>query len=492
MQSSDEESGSSPPVNTANAKDWKKRVRDVLILYLMPMFYGGITRLPFIYFVIHLVEVFGLDWVPVGLLVGGYQACRVLTNIGITFAPKIFHLFGTLASLAGFSLVWATDIRYRVPFMVGTCIVGFAETMAAMQLYAKEEYSREKDLQVLKRNLKVQYASVMVGVTLAFLFGGLVYQRLGVHGVAGFGAILSGLELVSFLLFLAVSVKHSSPQEPHETQHGADGPASTAHPAMKVSFTRLPSKSHTDALGSFSGDEFHATWVNYLIAVTMGVEAIVIGYNLSIGPIFVLNEFKQNTTTIGILFAAGAASGTVAAVTFTLTDAGERIMRRLLPSPWDIYVPMAGIATAVLVAAVPVFEVHVLGLILIMAFNDLAATILTEVQGAIATNKAYSFVGPFGQIVRRSLNVVTAVTGPFLFGVWPRLPYMVAGGLSWAWVILIVVLIERRRRSNAHIISEYLETTQTENPSERANATNANKFARAYFSASALCFAAML
>ena len=58
---------------------------------------------------------------------------------------------------------------------------------------------------------------------------------------------------------------------------------------------------------------------------------------------------------------------------------------------------------------------HVPGLLLLMAFNDLAATRLVEVQGAVVTKSAYKIVGLFGQIVRRSINTITAITAPLLF-----------------------------------------------------------------------------
>ena len=50
---------------------------------------------------------------------------------------------------------------------------------------------------------------------------------------------------------------------------------------------------------------------------------------------------------------------------------------------------------------------------------------------------SYSLVGPLGQVVRRSLNVITALTGPILFSVYPRLPYLVAGGVTLIWSVVL-------------------------------------------------------
>ena len=73
--------------------------------------------------------------------------------------------------------------------------------------------------------------------------------------------------------------------------------------------------------------------------------------------------------------------------------------------------------------AAPVFEMHVIGLILMCMFYDIAATWLIEVQGAVVTRSAYKTVVPLGQIVRRSINTISAATGPLLFGIMPRSPY---------------------------------------------------------------------
>ena len=99
---------------------------------------------------------------------------------------------------------------------------------------------------------------------------------------------------------------------------------------------------------------------------------------------------------------------------------------------------------------------HVLGLLLMMAFNDLAATWLIEVQGAVVTKSAYKIVGPFGQIVRRSINTITAITGPLLFGIMPRSPYIVAGGMTLMWTLLVVVFLEKRRAATRSLLKEKL------------------------------------
>lgn len=186
------------------------------------------------------------------------------------------------------------------------------------------------------------------------------------------------------------------------------------------------------------------TWMNWLLCVSFGIEALTIGYNLSIGPIFVMDEFQKNTGMIGVLFAVGAASGTFVAIGITCTSFGKKFISKFASSPFDLCFAMFGIAVGVFVAAVPTFPVHVIGLVLLMSFNDLGATLMTELQGSITTVSNYSLLGPLGQVVRRSLNVITALTGPVLYGYYPRLPYFVAGGITLLWAILLYVAFKIR------------------------------------------------
>ena len=209
-----------------------------------------------------------------------------------------------------------------------------------------------------------------------------------------------------------------------------------------------------DANANYSTCDLPATWVNLLLCASFGIEAITIGYVLSIGPIFVLNEFDKGVGAIGILFAVGAATGASVAIGVTCTAFGRNLMRRIAASPFDLCFAMGGIVVGVFTAAVPNFVVHVMGLIFLMAFNDLGATLMTELQASITTVSNYSLLGPLGQVVRRSLNVATALTGPVLFGIYPRLPYFVAGTITLLWAIMLFVLFKRRFEKTVEIVSE--------------------------------------
>lgn len=442
-------------------------IEELLVVCIMPFLYGAATRLPFIYFVIYLVDNFKVDMLWVGIYVTFYQASRVVTSAFAIGCPKTSHFLGTAIGLAGFLTVYLSDNGLLTPFVVGTAVVGFSETMSSMQKYAKKMFQLEPDREMASRKLRYQYASVMLGVVFAFSIGGFVYQYYFINGVALFGVIIQSLGLASFLLYLALtttspssSLINNDNEKKDKTNNNAvvvtkteegkqiniaSSSASSSNNTRSsiISFINrirgsILTRTVNEANSKFDTDtDIATTWINWIVCISFGIEALTIGYNLSIGPIFLLDEFNKQTSIIGIMFAVGAASGTFAAVSVTCTDCGKDMLKKIAMSPFDICFAMLGIGIGVLVAAVPSFPVNVHGVVILMCFNDLGATLMTELQASISTTSNYSLLGPMGQVVRRTLNCVTALTGPILFGMYPRLPYIVAGTVTLVWTVVL-------------------------------------------------------
>ncbi|KAL7528755.1 hypothetical protein ACHAXR_004633 [Thalassiosira sp. AJA248-18] len=448
----------------------KNCTAEILVICVMPFLCGAATRLPFIYFVIHLDQHFELETLTIGLCVAMYQGSRVITSALATKLIRVSHFMGTAIGLAGFLTVYVSDNDSLIPFVAGTAVIGFSETMSSMQIYAKKMYEMEEDRKKADMKLKYQYVAVMLGVVFAFSVGGFLYQYFNINGVALFGVIIETLALAALILFFAVTPNNGEPSTSDESHENNDsethrnhqeaednGPAeidaSTSNSQRSsrrssISQLRLTALM-TDVNSQYTTDgTIPITWVNWVMCVSFGIEALTIGYNLSIGPIFMLEEFKKQTGIIGIMFAVGAASGSVATTLVTCTVFGRKSLNKIASSPFDICFAMAGIGVGVLVAAVPSFPGHVCGVVLLMCFNDLGATLMTELQASITTTSNYSLIGPLGQVVRRSLNVITALTGPVFYGLYPRLPYFVAGGITLIWT---VVLVKQKKMSNRSV-----------------------------------------
>jgi hypothetical protein len=431
-----------------------KYVQQWILVYALPFFYGAITRLPFIYFVIHMRMTFDLDWLSIGFYVGSYQATRVATSVVAIFAPKLAHFSGTSIGLAGNLVVLLSNSNDKTPFIVGTILVGFSETLACMQTYTKSVF--DSDLTVLEHKLKVQYAAVMVGVTFAFGLGGFIYQRFGIDGVAIFGVAMSVFELLSLLAYFLLEMKplvdESVTKRTDRCTSTNSSESSQDDNVGKSTFSVRKGDEMVAALDFFLGSGMGANYLSYILCITFGMESITIGYNLAISPIFITEQFGKGTVVIGVMLGAGAGFGTLVSILMTLTNHGKTLMEKYLPSPYNLFVAMGGISASVLLASVPSFPVHVIGILFLMGFNDLAALILNEMQGTITTSRAYSAIGPMGQVVRRSFNVITAVTGPLLFSVLPQLPYIVAGVVTALWTLVLVIVIKHRMRSNRKVL----------------------------------------
>lgn len=275
--------------------------------------------------------------------------------------------------------------------------------------------------------------------------------------MALFGLVVESLALVSLLVYVAVAREDGGGDESQDRVFLANRTSneSSVNPSSVLSSRSVLSPALRDATSAFNAKEdIPLTWLNWIMAFSFGVESLTIGYNLSIGPLFLLDEFGKQTGIIGVMFAVGAASGTICAVAVTCTFRGRTMLQQVARSPFDICASMVGIGIGVLVAAVPSFPVHVLGVVLLMCFNDLAATLMTEFNGSINTESNYALIGPLGQVVRRSINCVTAVTGPLLFGILPRLPYIVAGSLTLLWTCFLFLAFRRRFESSLGVIAD--------------------------------------
>ena len=573
------------------------QIIEIVVVAIMPFLYGAATRLPFIYYVIHLNDQFELDWLPIGLSVGAYQGCRAITSALAIYSPKMAHLLGNSVGLFGFIVVYVSDDDSLAPFIAGTAVVGMSETMSCIQQYIKEIYKNHPDPKKSRLRMKDQYAFVMLGVVFTFLLGGFTYQYYDINGVAIFGIVLQSLSLIAYFLFLWLLEKtmqevmvnddevtsldvikdkntdeedsgnghfdssQDSPEQvskstsmliisegddeddevndsidkdrqgsnlsspsknngnEHEevedkendnyvkdTQNYDDsndvddviiaedmikGKGTTSNtrenkslniqlylederkevPKERRRQSRLSSfaSSLKKRLSSLIGHahtqyttcDLPATWVNWLLCFTFGIQALTIGFTLGIGPIFIRDEFDKGTDIIGILFSIGATFGSILAILVTCTSFGSILLMKIALPPFDLCFVMGGIAVGVFVACIPSFAVHVIGLIVVMCFNDLGVTIMTELQASITTVSNFSVLGPLGQVIGRSLNVVTALTGPVLYGINPRFPYYVAGSTTLCWTIMLIILFRRRLEKTVEVICDMTGRNKT-------------------------------
>ena len=130
-----------------------------ILFYALPLFYGAITRLPFIYFVIHMRFNFNLTWEEIGLFVGSYQTTRTIASFVAIFYPTLSHFVGSIIGLEGSILVLVQSNDDKLSFLLGTIAIGFSETLASSQTFLKISPSINNDFHLISNKIKVQYAS---------------------------------------------------------------------------------------------------------------------------------------------------------------------------------------------------------------------------------------------------------------------------------------------------------------------------------------------
>jgi hypothetical protein len=375
-------------------------MKAVHVIYVMPFCATFATRLPVIYFAIFLVEDLDVSLLSVGWFVAAYQAARALTIFADMFYPKAAHLCGTTAGLLGFLALFIKKEHDQLGiFAACNIVVGLAESGAAVQIYAKQEFAT--DMRSLRYALRTQSAVNGVAVIFGFLFGGVMFQAFGVAGVAGTGVLVLGVELLSLVMYII-------------SDHGTDCSSSDTNEGMDTEFpnpNRSENKSDTEVesqpsnalsstqnqtllrsaissgtvpdalLNNYSAStEIARNNIIFVVAAAFTIESVTVGYIMSIGPLFIRTEFDKDAGAIGLLFSAASVWGTVLTLFFASTK-GQAFCRKHLPSPYNIYAFLCAIAAFMTITSVPFFAVHVISILFVVGGNELYLTALTEVQG---------------------------------------------------------------------------------------------------------------
>lgn len=105
---------------------------------------------------------------------------------------------------------------------------------------------------------------------------------------------------------------------------------------------------------------------------------------------------------------------------------------------------------AIGLAAVGIASPHkitaITSVMFIMGINDCATSATAECQGTTVSVRHYRRMNTMANMLRRMGNTVTAFTGPMLFSVGQKLPFMLFGSLMLCWAVLLVILFNWRAR----------------------------------------------
>jgi len=311
-------------IDNENENDTKEKnenlgfdLRDYNLIVAMPLFSTIVIYQPFIYFVIQLREIYGLDLDIVGLLIAAYHLCRVVSTIGSIFAPRVSHFIGTIIGMAGYAcLIVFSDTSSSAIFATCNIVVGFSDAIATMYIYSKQSYNEEPE----KMRMAMSYQCAVMGaaVIIAFLIGGVVFSSFGILGVAQAGIVLIGLELLSLIYFLVdpptseKAKQTSAPAATDKVNSPIDDGTSTLPSKSKLFGLLKELKPRTEIMHQFSrSSNIGANKLTYLIAFVYSFESISCGYIHTVSPLFLYEVFGVDEGVIGIIFSAASMFGSV-------------------------------------------------------------------------------------------------------------------------------------------------------------------------------------
>lgn len=182
-------------------------------------------------------------------------------------------------------------------------------------------------------------------------------------------------------------------------------------------------------------------WINYVVAMTFAVQALMIGTVLSTGPILLYADYGLPIQYIGLLFGFGEFLGTLAML-FLIPH--KSIARNFVPGPFNIIGIQATIGTmaCMLTLRIPYLSITLISLI--MGLNDFGTSLTSETQGATISPDLYPKINMLGNVSRRLGNTITAILGPILYQSWSYAPFMAFGVLMIFWSMLLLLLFETR------------------------------------------------
>lgn len=197
----------------------------------------------------------------------------------------------------------------------------------------------------------------------------------------------------------------------------------------------------------------------YAVVASQAVVALGIGTFLSTS-VLRYRLMGLDVHRAGLLLAAGEALGCAALLVSKpappgAADARARGRRQLsdaaaavLSRPLHCVPALLAVGAATAAFGLPSPTVAVTAQLALSALNDLTVSLLNEATASAVRGRAdYLRLQALGQLLRRCGNVLTALTGPWLFGAAPWLPWAVYGGAVAAWALgLWAVLWAQARR----------------------------------------------
>jgi hypothetical protein len=189
-----------------------ERVLRCLVVYVLPCTYKIGSQLPYVFFLLELVDTYDVDVKLGGVFLALAYGCRLLALIYCQRTPRACSIYGTVAALVGYVTMLLTSsiapprrAKSNIStafFVFGNVVIGFCELNGFLQILVKELYGGTslESAKAVEECLTWQLTVMRVATIIVYALGGFLYDFLDMTGVSTFGILVLLLQLVGILI----------------------------------------------------------------------------------------------------------------------------------------------------------------------------------------------------------------------------------------------------------------------------------------------------
>lgn len=425
-------------------------VRQFLVNSVLPFTYGVTSSLPTLFFLYELVKRSVKNEI-IGIYLVAAYICRIIFNSTSRYAPKTFVLIGSFMALGGFVAITLSqntsflNIHKRVQiadddclavFVIGSILANCNETVGAMQIFVKDQYS--ENVKVAGAKLKIQFLVAKFGRVGSFLGGGLLYHYHDLEQVAILGAGFMCLQILVLVCFLVLDNYRIS----HDPMNAlARGDFMKHMPKCRLTCNvraargrRRMFKSSLSKLNRTLSKYYPAdlppSTVRYLVPVCIFARTTSSICIWNVSALIMVHDFEEDFIAVGSIFAAAAFFDFLVSL---MNLSGPKSGEVSQLSVNHFLACMAGLSLGSVIIALPNFYTFIVGFIIYAGSNSMLRIALIDLQGT--SNNAIE--GVMVQMIRRFQTAAALYCIPLLYKLHPRLPLVLA---LWFAILCLVLL----------------------------------------------------
>lgn len=422
-----------------------------LVVYALPFMYGASSNITTLYLLVELILRYKINTMLAGTYLALAYLCRVCFSSVSRMAPKACIFMGSVSALIGFLLIFASQNLYVLTqlgfrdegfalFTVGSILANSNETISAMQIFVREQFSH--DAKEIGQKLKRHYLIAKLARIVSFGGGGVLYHYNGVGDLAALGAFMVSLQIVCLIMFFLLDNFRQSIEQ-------KDGLWGEVKPPKRCQLEfSIRAVAGRRRMFSSSMSKLNRTIAKYYPScvppgiVKVALPLCVFGRSISsmivwsVSALIMKEDFGKNYIVIGAVF-AGIMVCDLLVSAYSLTDRWNRNLNKYFSSPNDFYLFMIGMTLSLGLVAVPHFAAFVIGFMIFVCFNSALRTFLYQLQGSSESgweNLHFMFI-------RRFWTAAALFSIPMLDSFHRRLPLVLAIWFTFFTTTILIAFI---------------------------------------------------